>query len=298
MTTLPVELPALPDWRTPVIAPSLVVAPGRPFVSVYADDDWSLTPLIANPGAKRVCIDWSHFPDTFREEMRLAAWMMINTALPASVLVGHPAWHPRLGPNGVYDTVRRWNRFAHWLTGQGLSTIAACTADTFTAYAAHRARRPEVVRDDATRELVALTRLWAFDAASAAPAGVPMPPWQQYGIDDYLPAAPAVGRGENSREAIPEATMGPLLIWALRMVDDFAGDILTAQQDARRLTERAEQTAGTRESMARLARYLDQLVERGAPVPARRLKGEYQVSATYIAAQAGCALRQVRQPPA
>ncbi|MEV5921917.1 integrase [Streptomyces pseudogriseolus] len=276
-----------------MIAPSLVVAPGRPFMPVYADDDWSLTPLIANPGAKRVCIDWSHFPDSFREEMRLAAWMMINTALPASVLVGRPAWHPRLGPNGIYDTVRRWNRFAHWLTGQGLSTLAACTADTFTAYAAHRARRPEVVRDDASRELVALTRLWAFDTASAAPAGVPMPPWQQYGIDDYLPAAPAVGRGENSREAIPEATMGPLLIWALRMVDDFAGDILTAQQDARRLTERAEHTADTRESMARLARYLDQLVERGAPVPARRLKGEYQVSATYIAAQAGCALRQV-----
>lgn len=293
MTAWPTELPALPHWRTPVIAPSLVVAPGRPFASIYGDDDWSLTPLIANPGAKRVYIDWSRFPDPFREEMRLAAWMMINTTLPASVLVGHPAWHPRLGPHGVYDTVRRWGRFAHWLTEQGLSTLAACTADTFTAYAAHQARRPGAVRDDATRELVALTRLWAFDAASATPAGVTMPPWQQYGVDDYLPAAPAVGRGENSREAIGEATMGPLLIWALRMVDDFADDILTAQQDAQHLTERAEQTAGTRESMARLTRYLDQLVERGAPVPARRLKGEYQVSATYIAAQAGCALRQV-----
>ncbi|MFD4659677.1 integrase [Kitasatospora sp. NPDC058444] len=293
MTALPAEPPLLPTWRTPVVAPTLVVAPGRPFLSIYADDDWSLAPMIANPGAARVRIDWSPVPAALREEMRLAAWMMINTELPAGVLVGHPAWHSRLGPHGIYDTVRRWHRFAHWLTEQGIPSLAGCTADSFTAYAAHHANRPGATRGDATKELVALTRLWAFDAASAAPAGPAMPPWQRYGVDDYLPAVPAVGRGENSREPLAEGTIGPLLIWALRMVDDFAADILAARQEAQDLTERAEQTAGTRESMARLARYLDRLVERGEPVPARRHKGEHQVSLIYIAAQAGCPPRQV-----
>ena len=32
--------------------------------------------------------------------------------------------------------------------------------------------------------------------------------------------------GENSIEPITPETMGPLLIWALRVVDDFADDIL------------------------------------------------------------------------
>lgn len=293
MTALPAGLLALPGWRTPVIAPSLIVALGRVRISIYADDDWSLAPLIANPGAARVGVDWSGFPDAFREEMRLAAWMMINTALPTSVLVGHPAWHPRLGAHGIYDTVRRWQHFARWLTKQGLSGLGACTAETFTAYAAHRARRPRATRDDATKELVALTRLWAFDSASQHPAGLVMPPWQQYGVDDYLPAVPTVGRGENSREPVPAATMGPLLIWALRGVEDFADDILAAWAEVQRLTEQADQTTGTKKSMARLTRYLDQLVEHGAPVPTRWQKGEHQVSATYIAALVGCSPKQI-----
>ncbi|MFJ2746360.1 integrase [Streptomyces sp. NPDC087440] len=293
MTALPSEVPVLPGWRTPVIAPSLVLAPGPVPISIYGDEVWSLAPLIANPSASRVAVDWTKFPDALREEMRLAAWMMINTALPASVLVGHPAWHSRLGPHGIYDTVRRWQPFAHWLTAQGVAGLGACTTDTFTAYAGHLTRRSGANRNEGMKELVALTRLWAFDAASAHPAGLVMPPWHQYGVDDYLPATPSPGRGENSREPIAPATIGPLLIWALRVVDDFADDILSAQAEQQRLTEKADQTVGTWESMGRLRAYLDQLVERGAPVPTRRHKGDHQISATYIAALVGCSPQQV-----
>ncbi|MFJ9406573.1 hypothetical protein [Streptomyces sp. NPDC101393] len=96
-----------------------------------------------------------------------------------------------------------------------------------------------------------------------------MPPWHRYSVVDYLPAAPAPGPGENSREPIAPATMGPLLIWTLRVVDD----VLSAQKETQRLTEQAEQAIGTWESMARLRAYLDQLVERGASVPTRWHKG-------------------------
>lgn len=79
--------------------------------------------------------------------------------------------------------------------------------------------------------------------------------------------------------------MGPLLIWARRVVDDFADDILAAREETGKLTEQAEQAVGTWESMARLTAYLDQLLQRGAPVPARLHKGEHQVSQIYIAAR-------------
>ncbi|MHA5052778.1 site-specific integrase [Streptomyces sp. SD15] len=77
------------------------------------------------------------------------------------------------------------------------------------------------------------------------------------------------------------------------MVDDFADDILAAWEETGRLTKQAEQAVGTWESMARLTAYLDQLLQRGAPVPARLHKGEHQVSQIYIAARAGCPTKQV-----
>ncbi|MFD6936969.1 hypothetical protein ACFWAP_12605 [Streptomyces goshikiensis] len=77
------------------------------------------------------------------------------------------------------------------------------------------------------------------------------------------------------------------------MVDDFADDIVSAWAETQRLTEQAEQTVGTWESMGRLRAYLDQLMERGAPVPTRWHKGEHQISMTYMAALVGCSPKQV-----
>src|SRR2546430_6356954 len=46
--------------------------------------------------------------------------------------------------------------------------------------------------------LVPLTRLWAFDQLSARPNGIARPPWDELGVDDYLPAATAPsGRSEE-----------------------------------------------------------------------------------------------------
>ncbi|MFJ5548623.1 integrase [Streptomyces sp. NPDC093225] len=293
MTSLPADLPTAPSWDTPVIAPSLVVAPGPVPVSIYADEVWSLAPLVANPSAYRPSLYWARFPDAVRPQMRLAAWTMINTPLPASVLVGHPAWHSRLGPHGLRDTVLRWQYFTTWLHQQELGGLHEVTDEALAAYAGHLARRPGAGRSSVTKDLVALTRLWAFDTASGVPGGMPIPPWHQQGIDDYLPAA-AAGRGENATEPISAATMGPLLVWALRVVDDFADDIFAARAESRRLAEAAESTPGTPETRARLKRYLQDLIDRGLPVPSRHNAGHRHALANiYIAAQAGCPATQV-----
>ncbi|MFB7468902.1 hypothetical protein ACFCZ1_36365 [Streptomyces sp. NPDC056224] len=242
MTALPVGLPGLPAWETQVVAPSLIRAPGPVPMSIYIDDVWSLAPLVANPSATRPKLDWSRFPSPTRPQAQLAAWMMINTPLPASVLVGHPTWHSRLGPPGIHDTVLRWQRFMTWLHQQDLSTLHAVTDDVLTSWAGHLARQVGASRGKVTKDLVALTRLWAFDAAGPAPSGMAVPPWHRLGIDDFLPRAPGAGRGGNTTEAISPATMGPLLIWALRVVDDFADDILTAWSEGCRMAEAAVPT--------------------------------------------------------
>ena len=50
----------------------------------------------------------------------------------------------------------------------------------------------------------------AFDQLSARPNGIERPPWEELGIDDYLPAATTAG-GENATEPLAEQTIGPLL---------------------------------------------------------------------------------------
>ncbi|MFI0596548.1 integrase [Streptomyces griseus] len=295
MSLLPAELPASPPaWDTLVVDPSQVVAQGPVPVSIYADEVWSLAPLVANPSAYRPSLNWARFPDTVRPQMQMAAWTMINNPLPASVLVGHPAWHSRLGPHGIHDTVLRWQGFTTWLHQQELHGLHEVTEDALGAYAGHLARRPGAGRSAVTKDLVALTRLWAFDTAGVAPSGMPMPPWHRQGVDDYLPAAPAAGRGENTTEPISAATMGPLLIWALRMVDDFADDIFAARVESRRLAEAVAGTRGTPDTKARLKLYLRDLIDHGLPVPSRRNAGHrHALANVYIAAQAGCPASQV-----
>ncbi|MFD6274680.1 hypothetical protein ACFWFI_03715 [Streptomyces sp. NPDC060209] len=170
MSALPAEVPALPAWNTPVIAPSLVLAPGPVPVSIYADDLWHLAPLVANPSALRPHLDWARFPDALRPQVQLAAWLMINTPLPASVLVGHPIWHSHLGPHGIHDTVLRWQRFTVWLHHQGLSELNQVTDGVWAAWADHLARQPGAHRGNVTkdRQVRRLKELRAADAQEIA----------------------------------------------------------------------------------------------------------------------------------
>ncbi|WP_434795724.1 integrase (plasmid) [Streptomyces albidoflavus] len=277
-----------------MVAPSLVLAPGRVPISIYADELWHLDPLVANPSAVRAHLDWARFPKQLRPQVQLAAWMMINTPLPTSVLVGHPAWHSRLGPHGIHDTVLRWQRLTVWLHHQGLTDLARVTDEVLAAWADHLARQPGTRRDNVTKDLVALTRLWAFDAAGPAPTGMAMPPWNRVGVDDFLPATPTAGRGENTTDPISPATMGPLLIWALRMVDDFADDILAAWAESRRLADVAARTASSPASKARLKLYLRDLIDRDQPIPSRPNAGhDHALAITYIAGHVGCSYTQV-----
>ncbi|MFL0395158.1 integrase [Streptomyces albus] len=294
MTALPAELPVLPSWDTPVVAPSLVLAPGPVPVSIYADEVWSLAPLVANPSAARPGLDWSRFPALVLPQVQLAAWMMINSSLPASVLVGHPTWHSRLGPAGIHQSVLRWQRFCVWLHRQEGGGLHAVTEEVWVSWAGHLARQPGASRGNVTKDLVALTRLWAFDAAGPAPSGMAMPPWHRLGVDDFLPRTPSAGRGENSTEVISPATMGPLLIWALRVVDDFSDDILAAWAESLRISDAAVRTPATPESKARLKSFLQDLIDRSQPVPSRSNAGcRHALANTYIAARAGCPSTQV-----
>ncbi|MFE1000650.1 hypothetical protein ACFW4T_28075 [Streptomyces mutabilis] len=136
-----------------------------------------------------------------------------------------------------------------------------------------------------------MTRLWAFDQLSSRPSGIGCPPRETEGVDDYLPAATA--EGENTTEAIAEQTMGPMLIWAIRMVEDFSDDILTAWAEMERLRAAAAANKSTPASLASLKAFMEPLLAGDLPIPAVTWRGKPALARAYIAAITGASHNQV-----
>ncbi|WP_406529513.1 integrase [Streptomyces sp. I8-5] len=284
MTTAYTELPlVVPGPDSPSIEPVLVVPSYRGTVNRYGAPAWPMAPLIDNPSAPRTTIHWTNFPDTTREEFRLIAWHMVNRALPDTFLVGKvPSWRTRQSAPAIYQAALTWSHFAHWLDKRGITSLDACTEEVFHDYGLRLSRQPGIGRSTVGHHLTALTRLWAFDEAGVLPRGIAEPPWNREGRDDYLPAATPSG-GENATEPLSPDTMGPLLIWALRVVEDFADDILAAWAENRRLTARAAKAKATPAARATLKAYFTDLIQRGQPIPTHDHPGGRRFALTYIA---------------
>jgi hypothetical protein len=139
--------------------------------------------------------------------------------------------------------------------------------------------------------LNALSRLWVFDSTAGHTLGITEPPWHREGADDFLPAA--TRRGENATDPITPATMGPLLTWALRTVEDFAQDILTAWELKRSMTARSLSVTATPDTRASLFAYLADITAHGRTLPAVSRKGRTEIAVTYISAVTGASPGQV-----
>jgi hypothetical protein len=266
------------------------VAAHARFNARYSDDIWPLKPLTANPSKRSASIHWASCPEEFRGQLRLAAWNLINGKLQPTFLAVRPAMRSRISADHTEDTVRSWISLARWLRSRGITTLADCTTAVLHAWGQHLNDRG-LSRGRVEKALASVTRLWAFDQLSARPAGIGRPPWDESGTRDYLPEH-AKGRGENSTEPLEEQTIAALLIWAMRLVEDFADDIIAAFTEARRLTAAAAATRATQAGQAPLEAYLHPLIQGGSPVPARRMRGRWMASRTYICAMTGASGHQ------
>ncbi|MGT2530692.1 hypothetical protein ACU4GG_29175 [Streptomyces nojiriensis] len=282
MTTAADLDPYVLPWPTPdspVVLPHRVVAQHAHQPARYAEPDWPLAALTENPSSTRHVIQWASCPAIFREELRMIAWGLINGELrPSFLKVRGTRMRGRIGPELLKDTVLRWFHLASWLENREIATLTDCGSDVLHEYGLHL-RDKAASRDSGHDTLVALTRLWGYDQLAARPVGVGCPPWEMTGIDDYLPSETSTG-GENKIEPLAEATMGPLLVWAMRMVDDLADDILAGSAEAQRLNTIAATARATAAGKARLQSFLEPSVSSGAPLPAVPYSGGWAWPAT------------------
>ncbi|MCT9111432.1 site-specific integrase [Streptomyces mirabilis] len=276
----PDSLVVLPRW----------VSPGnRHPNSRYEELIWSLAPLIDNPSTSLFKIHWAPCPEPLRGQVKLPAWTMINGQLRHTYLRdrGVRALTRTSAPD-MRHTCGEWIRLARWLAQRGITDLAECTEDEWRQYPDAR-WKDGVGRDRAEKVLGSLTDLWAFDQLSTQPAGIARPPWDVEGIDDFLPATDGTTGRENATEPLDPQVLGPLLVWAIRFVDDFADDIIAAWQEHHRLTDLAAANPSTPAGSAALAA----LATGEAGVPAFEINGTIMLARTFIAATTGAGLGQI-----
>ncbi|MEU5668427.1 integrase, partial [Streptomyces longwoodensis] len=123
-------------------------------------------------------------------------------------------------------------------------------------------------------------------------AALRRPPWETDGVDDFLPAADTTGQGENATEPLDPLVLGPLLTWAIRVVDDFADDILAAWTQRCRLANQAATNTATPQTLAALEQWLLPLAQAGGPLPASPVGNTFRVARSYVAALTGASVPQ------
>lgn len=283
---------AMPSPDNLVVLPQWITPGNTHYNARYRHQVWPLAPLIDNPSTQLISIHWKNCPAPLLDQVKRTTWTMINGRLRPTYLKGRGSRsRARTGPADMQMACYEWMRLARWLHERRIISLADCTEDIWRAYIPER-WTSGTTRARAERVCAQLTDLWAFDQLSARPTGVSRPPWETEGVDDFLPAADGKTRGENSAEPLDPQVLGPLLVWAIRFVDDFADDILAAWTEKQRLTTLAAANESSPEGRTALKEFLLPLIRAGAPLPAVRMHGRMRLAGTYLSALTGASRNQ------
>ncbi|KDN82804.1 hypothetical protein [Kitasatospora cheerisanensis] len=256
------------------------------------DDIWSLGPLIDRPGQVLTRIHWKNCPAPLRKELTTLAWTMLNGER-------RPTMVQQAGKRGTLSTysnasarIWMWMTWARWLHRQGVHTLADVTGVHWRPFT-DTLRSRGVSRRTMENYLSLLSELWEFDQLTALPTGILRPPWDIEGVDDYLPEEKQEGGRENTTEPLAPSVVGPLLVWAIRLVEDLADDILAAWDERTRIASRAHSNPATPEGHAALHTYVQKLLADAAPLPTATTRGQTGAARLYIADLTGASLKQV-----
>ena len=258
-------------------------------VSRFGDLRWDLSPLNTNDHQVHDCLNWQLFPLPLRASFRRAGWALVNLPTPEALLESRNAHRRKwLHPASMRNVVGQWCQLAQWLLARNITELGALTVDDLADYAVEVGRLG-ISTTTAGNRLAAVTLLWGF--APHLPPGdrIPMPPWQAESLRDYLPRTDTAN--ENGTSPIHPAVMSPLLIWAMRFVDDFADDILAAWQEHHTLTGRIRPYADPAASAA-MRKLVEQYAAENRPLPGCIHNGRPMLAISYLAGRANASKEQ------
>ncbi|GAA3339474.1 hypothetical protein GCM10020358_23400 [Amorphoplanes nipponensis] len=285
-----------PRPRRP-IAPDALVLIGQQLragddlasTSRFGDAVWDLSPIIHQAHQRRLILNFPTIP----APLRAAAKELFYTLLAGDL----PDGEMRLKVSSIRVLFTQIKRFLDWTGQRGGSTLATLTTDDLIAYqqfllatdlgptqrGAHRraARLFWVYRERLYSDRLAFDplRLHEWRADNSKP--------------DQL---------ENRTDRIPEQVISPMLVWALRWVDDFSADVLAANAEWLDLLSgsyhrlvAAPQRNTRASTRAALQRLLDDYRAAGRPLPG---DGRGGVNEVFLARQIRRNQSSLRYPTA
>ena len=262
-------------------------------LSAFSDERWDLSVLEPNREASRpAVIDFSLTPRRFVQSIKRIAWTWINLPTPIQRLTRKTAARGRLSPVTIagqlnYDV--QW--FLEHLDDRGVTSLADATTEDYKTFLSGSKQRGWS-RETYARILFSITRLWLSSVYVPEADRLPMPLWETDGIEAVL--GKSNWTPENKSEPIHPETMGPLLIWALRFVEEFSPDVLRAIRTKEKL--RRNGTSTTKEGYTQQVRdYAVEIKAAGTAVPSVYSLGQLLIAGEYIAALINVPRQSVRR---
>jgi hypothetical protein len=269
-------------------------------LSRFGEDCWDLNPAIFEDHMDSVSANFDRLPAALRDTAKHYLWQLLNN----TELGRRREVAGRIAVLTVAHAIQGLGDFLWWLDARGLRALCQVTNDLLDGYLSDLI---EEINEGGTveagyRRVAEVRRLWAHREILPEAIRLPAaPPWGGEETSGLL-GHRLRQRGNRTRR-ISEATMQMLLCWAIRFVEDFAEDILSAYGEYLELRDRMpeqrrelgiqsgpDQPRHTRGQLAeKAAAYLEDLRRRGEPLPgSRRRNGELGISWRHVAAILDC----------
>ncbi|WP_016881380.1 hypothetical protein [Rhodococcus sp. DK176] len=249
--------------------------------SRFSDDVWRLKPAIVQVQERTVVIDFLTLPERFRPAARRLFYSLLCQDLEPPIGEKHGAIA------SVRSAFGEIKRFLIWLDARWpahLHELSAISPTDLDAYNRHLLKIFPRRRGAREAARAAVRLLWRW-RGHLGPDRLQFDPLH---LDGWGEDRPRRDR-ENTTDRLPEDVLGPLLVWALRFIDDFSADILAADR-----LWRSERTGNPRPVSHhgvdhRLQELLDRHVAERRPLPGY----QGQPNVTRLAALIGCHRRDI-----
>ncbi|MFF1463390.1 hypothetical protein [Streptomyces sp. NPDC058330] len=177
-------------------------------------DVWPLTPVLLKNQSRQMSLRFVRIPARFRVVIKEICYGMLSGPLPPGE--DWPA------PESVYAWFGEIIRFLDWMEARP-TVLRDLTGDDLLDY--QRFLTTVLKKEGGrTRARAAVRQFWRWRTVLTADR-LRFDPRH---VDGWGESKSRSRAGENSTSRIPEQVLGPLFAWALRFIDEFSPDILTA----------------------------------------------------------------------
>ncbi|WP_217234651.1 hypothetical protein [Streptomyces sp. AC555_RSS877] len=228
--------------------------------SRYSHDIWQLTPARLKAHEHALILNFPTLPQRFRPAAKRLFYALLSLELPD----GEEA----PGITTIRSKFTEIKRFLKWLDRRWTperNELSELSPGDLDGYRKHLLARFPNHHAQRERSRTAVRLLWRWRRH----LGVDALRFNPLDLEGWSESK-QVRHGENDTDRLPEDVLGPLVVWALRFIDDFAQDIFEADRRWREARMRGPSRRSARGSVpARLQGLLDQHIAAGRPLPGR-----------------------------